>query len=78
MEINLNNPYEAVIVEQKTKIIDKLTVRSLIDFPLQKKAVAQIRELNDPVVLWEGDAYDAIGQWTDTDVQNRLNALYNS
>ena len=26
--------------------------------------------------LWEGDAYDAIGQWTDLDVQIRLNEMF--
>jgi hypothetical protein len=37
-----------------------------------------VEELEQPITLWEGSAYDAIGQWTDTDVTNRLNELYNS
>ncbi len=78
MEINLNSPYEAVLIERRTKTIEKITVRSIIDFPSEKRVVAQIREIGEPVVLWSGDAYDAIGQWTDTDVQNRLNEIYNS
>ena len=78
MEINLNNPYEVVIVERKAKTVDKLTVRSVIDYPIQKKVIVQIKEFNDPIILWEGNAYDTIGQWTDTDVQSRLNELYNS
>jgi hypothetical protein len=78
MEINLNSPYEAVLIERRTKTIEKITVRSIIDFPAEKRVVAQIREIGEPVVLWSGDAYDAIGQWTDTDVQNRLNEIYNS
>lgn len=28
------------------------------------------------VYIWQGDEYDAIGQWTDLDVQIRLNELY--
>jgi hypothetical protein len=78
MEINLNSPYEAVIIERRTKTVEKLTVRSIVDFPIEKRVSAQIKELGEPVILWSGDAYDAIGQWTDTDVQNRLNELYNT
>ncbi len=78
MEINLNSPHEVVLMERRTKTIEKVTVRSIVDFPSQKRVVAQIKEIGDPVVLWDGDAYDAIGQWTDTDVQNRLNEIYNS
>ena len=33
-------------------------------------------ELDEPVVIWEGAAYDAAGQWTDSDVQARLIELY--
>jgi hypothetical protein len=30
------------------------------------------------IVLWEGDAYDTIGQWTDVDVQNKIkNFIHN-
>jgi hypothetical protein len=78
MEINLNSPYEAVIIERRTKTVEKLTVRSIVDFPGERRVSAQIKELGEPVILWSGDAYDAIGQWTDTDVQNRLNELYNT
>jgi hypothetical protein len=28
------------------------------------------------VDLWEGADYDTIGQWTDTDVTNKLLSLY--
>ena len=27
------------------------------------------------VALWQGEEYDAIGQWTDTDVINKLKSL---
>ena len=29
------------------------------------------------VILWEGDAYDAIGQFTDTDVASRIEEIFN-
>jgi hypothetical protein len=78
MEINLNSPYEVVLMERRTKTIEKITVRSIIDFPSEKRVVAQIRDLGEPVTLWSGAAYDAIGQWTDTDVETKLNELFNS
>lgn len=78
MEINLNSPHEVVLMERRTKTIEKLTVRSIMDFPREKRVVAQILEMNEPVVLWKADEYDAIGQWTDTDVENKLNELFNS
>jgi hypothetical protein len=28
------------------------------------------------VILWEGTAYDEIGQWTDVDVTNKLHELF--
>ena len=37
---------------------------------------AFIEELDEPVVLWEGEAYDSIGQWTDSNVEARLAELY--
>jgi hypothetical protein len=78
MEINLNSPYEVVLMERRTKTIEKIKVRSIIDFPSEKRVVAQIRDLGEPVILWSGDAYDAIGQWTDADVETKLNELFNS
>lgn len=29
------------------------------------------------LTLWEGDTYDTIGQWTDTDVDNRITEIFN-
>ena len=37
---------------------------------------AFVEELDEPVVLWEGAAYDAVGQWTDANVEARLTELY--
>lgn len=28
------------------------------------------------IILWSGDAYDAIGQWTDADVQSRIAEIF--
>jgi hypothetical protein len=43
----------------------------MIDKPGEKLVVVQTDEVGE-IILWEGAAYDAIGQWTDLDVQTRL------
>ena len=78
MNINLNNPKKIVLQEEKSKTVSTLTVSRIVDLPKQKVVRCFIEELEEPIVLWKGDAYDAIGQWTDTDVTNRLNELYNT
>lgn len=56
--------------------IDKIEIRKITDDPYRKTVIATCN--NHPMVikLWEGAAYDAIGQWTDTDVVNRVLELY--
>jgi hypothetical protein len=78
MPISLNNPLTVVIQPEKTKTISSLTISRVVDIPSQKIVRCFIEELEQPVVLWEGAAYDSIGQWTDSDVNTRLNELYNS
>jgi len=78
MEINLNAPKKIVLQEEKSKTISKLTVNRVVDLPKQKVVRCFVEELEEAVVLWEGAAYDAAGQWTDADVQARLTALYNA
>lgn len=76
MKIDLKNPKKVVLQEEKSKEITSLTITRLVDLPKKKVVRAFVEELDGPVVLWEGAAYDAIGQWTDADVQNRLTELY--
>jgi len=78
MNINLNNPKKIVLQEEKSKTVSTLTVNRVVDLPKQKVVRCFLEELEQPIVLWKDEAYDAIGQWTDTDVTNRLNELYNT
>jgi hypothetical protein len=78
MPISLNNPLNILLQPEKTKTITTLTITRVVDIPSQKVVRCFIEELEQPVVLWEGSAYDSIGQWTDSDVNTRLNELYNS
>ena len=76
MQINLQNPKKVVLQEEKSKTVTTLTVARIVDLPKKKVVRAFIEELDEPVVLWEGAAYDAAGQWTDSDVEARLTELY--
>jgi hypothetical protein len=48
----------------------------MVDKPSLKEVKVITRELGS-ITLWEGDEYDAIAQWTDTDVINRIKELKN-
>ena len=76
MKITLSNPKKVVLQEEKSKTVTTLTVNRIVDLPKKKIVRAFVEELDEPVVLWEAASYDAIGQWTDTDVQARLTELY--
>ena len=75
MEITFNQPKDIVIVAERKKTLDKLTIEQVTDFPNRKLVVAETTELGR-VRLWQGAEYDAIGQWTDSDVVNRIQLLY--
>jgi len=76
MQINLQNPKKVVLQEEKSKTISTITIERIVDLPSAKIVRCFVKELDEPVVLWEGAAYDAAGQWTDADVAARLTALY--
>jgi hypothetical protein len=76
MKITLTNPKKVVLQEEKSKTVSTLTVQRVVDLPAKKVVRVFVQELDEPVVLWEGAAYEAIGQWTDADVESRLTELY--
>ena len=78
MKVEITNPKTIVVTEQQTKTYNELTVKKLVDFPKKKKVVAFIKEVKNPVVLWEGVAYDTIGEWTSANVSERLSELYSA
>ena len=76
MQISLSNPKKVVLQEEKSKTVTTLTVNRIVDLPKKKIVRAFVEELDEPVVLWEAASYDAIGQWTDSNVEARLTELY--
>ena len=78
MNITLSSPKTITVQAAKTVTVTEITVNRVVDNPAKQIVVAFIEQLNEPVILWSGETYVSIGQWTDTDVVNRLTAIYNS
>ena len=76
MTITLTAATTQVIVPQKTKTITSLTVQRMVDLPAQKVVKVFVQELNDPIIVWSGATYDAIGQWTNDDLTAALLAKF--
>lgn len=74
MKITLDTEKEVVVIKEVKRAITEITVNHVTDLPEQKRVEAYTLELG-VVTLWEGAEYDAIGQWTDTDVINKLKSL---
>ena len=77
MEIQFNKATDVVVVTEKKISIDKLTIVELVDVSSRKIVVAKTKEVGT-IVLWKDSDYDAIGQWTDSDVIARISELYNA
>ena len=77
-ELRLQNPINVVTQPEITKQINKITIELMVDNPSEKVVKVYCPDLSHgPIVLWSGDAYDAIGQWTDQDVRQALTEKYN-
>ena len=58
--------------------VSTLTIERIVDLPGQRIVRAFARELNQPVVLWQGDAYDKIGDWTQALANARILEIVNA
>lgn len=77
MKIQFSKEKLVTVEQPKLMLLKQISVISISDNYTAKKIIAYTKELGH-VVLWSGNEYDNIGQWTDTDVQNRINELYNN
>ena len=59
-----------------TKTISEINVIYMIDNPIEKTLTVATKELGR-VIVFEGQEYDDAGQWTDSDVINKLLTMYN-
>lgn len=54
--------------------ISSLTLRQAIDEPILKRVSVIFFETRFPVIIWEGDAYDAVGNWTQDQLESAIDA----
>lgn len=79
MEIILSKTIDA----RSSILTDKVSYTTITDSQDYKTVVTEVLmaydELGNPInrilVLWEGEEYDAIGQWTDEQAEARIKEL---
>lgn len=77
LKVDLNKENTVEIKPAETTTFSSLTVSRMVDYPTRKQVIVYVREFVDPILLWEGEKYDNIGEWTNADVEERLKELYN-
>jgi hypothetical protein len=82
--MNLSNPITITPppitkADGTVKTFNPITLNELdvtiIDNSKRKSVVAQIRPVPRPLVLWEKEAYDAAGDYTQSQVESRVTEL---
>lgn len=76
LTINFDNEVVIKEIPAYQVKVSKIEIKQIVDSSVKKQVVAYTNNLGI-VTLWEGAAYDAIGQWTDADVEARIKELYN-
>lgn len=82
MEIILSKTIDA----RSSILTDKVSYSTISDSQDYKTVVTEVLmaydELGNPIkrllVLWQGEEYDAIGQWTDEQAEQRIKELLES
>jgi len=78
------NPIEIVFDEEKfIKTIpaihvntDSMNIIQIVDLPIEKQIIAHTFNQFGPIVLWEGDNYDKMLDWTNEDIIDRVKELF--
>jgi hypothetical protein len=76
MEIILKKAKEIVVFAERKKTITKVEIIEVVDDFKRKIITAKTNEFGS-VILWKDEDYITIGQWTDTDVINKIKTIYN-
>lgn len=75
MEITITPPKDVVVSPERKRIVSKITIIEVTDNSIKKSVIAKTNEMGF-ITLWKDADYDNIGQWTDTDVENRIKEIY--
>lgn len=75
MEVILQGKKDIVFRAEETIDTDKVTINQVTDNYTSVIALVSIGEKTKEIIVWEGTEYEALGQWTDTDLTNKLKQL---
>lgn len=78
MALSLGTTKNVTVRPAETTSLTEVTVLRWVDRPSDKVVVAFVKELANPIVLWEGDAYDSAGDWTEAQASTRLIQVINA
>jgi hypothetical protein len=73
--IEFDSPKVVSRVPESVITSDKIVIYEMIDNPAQKRVTVHTMGAPGRIVLWEGAEYDAIGNWTNQDVIDRINEI---
>jgi hypothetical protein len=63
---------EIITQVEKKQVLNEVVVLSVRDLFLQKKIIAKIKNLDAPIILWNGEEeYEAAGNWTNESATQR-------
>ena len=77
MKIEFTTEKRIVTKPEEVKVVKEITIITINDNYLMRRVTALTKEAGS-LTLWSESDYDAVGQWTDTDVQNRITELLNN
>lgn len=77
MKIELSTEKRFETKPAEVKLVKEITIINIVDNYANRSITAITKEVGS-LKLWSGSEYEAIGQWTDTDVENRINELINN
>ena len=77
MKITFPTTKKLITQKQVSKDFNEINILYTIDAPEQKVVTTFTKELGE-LLVWEGAEYDNAGQWTDSDLLNKVNQIINS
>lgn len=63
------------VIPARTITLKEINILSMIDNPVSKTLVVNTKELGN-IMVYQGQSYIDAGQWTDTDVINKIKSMY--
>lgn len=72
-----STPVTYTVSPARTAEITTLTILRIVDLQGQKKVVVFTQEIPNPITIWSGASYDAVGDWTQAAAELQLIGIVN-